>query len=95
MNIVDDVLTFCMSTDICNQTGLTFNDFMEMDLVTFKQIKDKYIELDKPRQEALKKMQEQMSNNQSINSTKNFDMNKQTNIKARMDHERRRVTGKQ
>lgn len=33
-----DVLDLCLYTDVCNKLGLSFNDFMMMDLATFTKI---------------------------------------------------------
>lgn len=80
--ILDDILSFCMTTDVCNLLGMSVADFLELDLITYRQIRDKYDEMDEPRKKALREMQQQIRSPQA--SRQSYD-----DIKEQMVHERR------
>lgn len=44
LSTVDDVLDFCLYTDVTKKIGLTVNDFFEMDNDTFLHVKEKVLE---------------------------------------------------
>lgn len=39
-DLLQDVIQFCLSSDVCKTTGLTLQDLMNMDLHTYTQIKE-------------------------------------------------------
>lgn len=62
--IFDEVLHFCLSTDVCKQLGMSFADFMQLDLYTFTKVKDAVMEQIKKRNKAAEQYQEEAQNKQ-------------------------------
>ena len=59
--LIEDVLRFMMTTEIHNQTGLTFMDIMQLDPYTYSLIRKIYDEIDEPKRAALRALQNNLT----------------------------------
>lgn len=73
--IIEDVLRFLMTTEVHTQTGLSFLDIMSLDPYTYSIIKKIYTEVEEPKREAMRKLQDNLGNNQK--SLQNMHKNMQ------------------
>lgn len=37
----DDVMTLCINTDFCQQTGLSFTDILQLEFPTYRRLRDR------------------------------------------------------
>lgn len=86
--IVEDILRFMFSTELHALSGLSFLDIMELDSYTYSLVKKIYEEVEKPKREAISKLQQDMSK-QQLQHTTNFS---RSNLnKERVNNERKHL----
>ena len=57
--LLEDVLTLCINTDVCKRLNMSFIDLMKLDLATYTLIKEKITADNNERLQQMKKAQDE------------------------------------